>query len=349
MLDIAEKKIAVAMSGGVDSTVAAALLQQKGYSVCGLYMDLGLPGLEKQVARVQGIAGRLGLNVEVVDLSQPFAEHVLSYFQKSYFAGKTPNPCVVCNPMIKFGRLLSEVQKRGMQTLATGHYVRNERSGSLWLLKRGKDSRKDQSYFLCRLRQQQLEHLLFPLGELSKDRVYELAAELGFHDFGGQESQDICFMQGKSISDYFSVEKGAEAHSVAGEIVTSGGKVLGEHHGICNYTVGQRRGLGIPDSTPYYVTGINPENNQVVVGKEADLWKKDLFVAEMNWLAGKEPELPRVYTVKVRHRHDGAPALVTQSGNGIAVAFETPQRAITPGQFAVIYDEDIVVGGGEIS
>ncbi|MBC8316755.1 MAG: tRNA 2-thiouridine(34) synthase MnmA [Desulfobulbaceae bacterium] len=347
MTDHSEKKIAVAMSGGVDSTVTAALLQKQGYTVCGLYMNLGLPGLEKQVAKVKEIAVRLGIDFEVVDLSQAFAGEVLHYFRKSYFSGRTPNPCVVCNPRIKFGRLLNEVHKRDIDVLATGHYVRNEWNGSMWQLKKGKDSRKDQSYFLCRLSQEQLKYLVFPLGGWRKDRVYQTAVALGFHDFGGQESQDICFIQGKSISEYFSVDD--DALPKAGEIVTSEGKVLGSHQGICSYTVGQRRGLGIPDSTPYYVVGLNQEKNQVVVGKEEDLWEKRLLVSDMNWLGGSAPRLPCVYTVKIRYRHDGAPALVSQTDNGIEVVFETPQRAITPGQFAVLYDEDAVVGGGEIS
>lgn len=348
MTDLAGEKIAVAMSGGVDSTVTAALLQRQGYTVCGLYMNLGLPGLEKQVARVREIAARLDVNVEVVDLSQSFAEEVLRYFRRSYFSGRTPNPCVICNPQIKFGRLLAEVQKRDIEVLATGHYVRNEWNGSLWQLKKGQDSRKDQSYFLCRLGQEQLRHLVFPLGEWSKDRVYEVASDLGFHDFGGQESQDICFLQGKSIREYFSSEEGFEAQPKAGEIVTAEGKVLGSHQGIYTYTVGQRRGLGIPDRTPYYIIGLNPEKNQVVVGKEADLWEKHLLISDMNWLADKTPTLPQVYTVKIRYRHDGAPALVSQTEKGIVVTFDTAQRAITPGQFAVLYDKDVVVGGGEI-
>ena len=348
MIDRAKKNIAVAMSGGVDSTVTAALLQQQGYLVRGFYMDLGLPGLKKQVARVWERAAQLGVEVEVVDLAQPFFEEVLNYFHNTYCAGRTPNPCVLCNPQIKFGKLLAEVQKRNISVMATGHYVRNEWNGSLWQLKKGKDSKKDQSYFLCRLGQEQLRHIVFPLGEWTKERVYTIAGELGFQDFGGEESQDICFMEGMTIRDYFTSEGKREQQPPEGEIVTAAGDVVGRHQGIYGYTVGQRRGLGIPDKTPYYVIGLNPDSNQVVVGKEADLWSDRLFIQDVNWVSGEPPELPHKYTVKIRYRHDGAPAEVSMTEERIRVVFDSPQRAITPGQFAVLYDGDVVIGGGAI-
>lgn len=348
MIDLTEKNIGVAMSGGVDSTVTAAVLQQQGYVVRGFYMDLGLPGVEKHVTRVKEIADQLSVEIEIIDLARPFFEEVLHYFRNAYFAGRTPNPCVRCNPQIKFGRLLTEIQKRKFPVMATGHYARNVWNGSLWQLKKGKDRKKDQSYFLCRLRQEQLRHITFPLGELSKVRVYEMAAELGFHDFRGKESQDICFLQGMSIRDYFSSE-GIDSNTPAcGEIVTVSGDVVGRHQGIYGYTVGQRRGLGIPDKTPYYVIGLDPDRNQVVVGKEADLWSDRLFIQDMNWLSGRPHELLHRYTVKIRYRHDGAPAKVTMTQDGVWVVFDSPQRAITPGQFAVLYDGDVVVGGGAI-
>jgi tRNA-specific 2-thiouridylase len=348
MPDLPETNIAVAMSGGVDSTVTAALLQQQGYKVLGFHMDLGLPGLKKQVARVREITSRLDIPLEVIDLSQDFQRDVLTYFRKAYFSGKTPNPCVVCNPAIKFGKLFEAIQKYEMAGMATGHYVRNEKVGTKWQLKKGKDTKKDQSYFLCRVRQEQLPHLIFPLGDLSKEQVYSLAVNLGFHDFEGQESQDICFLQGMNVKQYFSQNLELEPPS-KGEIVTLSGEMVGRHQGIFGYTIGQRRGLGIPDSTPFYVVGIQAEKNQVIVGKEEDLWGKHLKINNINWTLGEPPSLPCTYTVKIRYRHEGARAYVAQENDRIQVSFEEPQRAITPGQFAVLYDEDNVVGGGEIA
>lgn len=348
MPDLPEKKIAVAMSGGVDSTVTAALLQQQGYNVLGFHMNLGLPANAKQVARVQEICSQLQIPLEVIDLSQPFQRDVLTYFREAYFSGKTPNPCVMCNPSIKFGKLLDAVQKRGIAEMATGHYVRNGRDGNKWQLKKGKDAKKDQSYFLCRVTQEQLRHLIFPLGRWSKEDVYSFAVDLGFYDFGGQESQDICFLQGETIGQYFNA-LGTDGRAEAGDIVTISGEVVGRHQGIYRYTVGQRRGLGIPDSTPFYVVGLNSQRNQVVVGKEEDLWERHLEIRNVNWTLGMPPVLPHTYTVKIRYRHKGEKASVAQGNNRIEVSFKEPQRAITPGQFAVLYEGDNVVGGGEIA
>ncbi len=340
-------RIAVAMSGGVDSTVTARLLAREGHEVCGLFMALAQPDLEAQVAKVEEVAGRLGVELQVVDLSQAFQRHVLDYFVASYFQGHTPNPCVVCNPMVKCGKLLAEAEKLGCEALATGHYVRLHKSASGYQLLKGRDSAKDQSYFLCGLSQQQLARLRFPLGELRKEEVYKLAEEFGFTDFRGQESQDVCFLKECSVQDFLA-DYSPEAPR-PGDIVDRQGRILGRHQGIHRYTIGQRRGLGIPAPQPLYVVGLDAENHRVIVGSDQDLWGKSLTVSHFNWLAGQEPSLPKRYTVKIRYRHQGAEARLEKIEGGYQLFFTEPQRAITPGQFAVLYDGEELVGGGEIA
>ncbi|MEN8258913.1 MAG: tRNA 2-thiouridine(34) synthase MnmA [Thermodesulfobacteriota bacterium] len=339
-------RIAVAMSGGVDSTVTARLLAREGHEVCGLFMALAQPDLDQQVARVEEVADRLGVELKVVDLSQEFQRHVLDYFARSYFQGRTPNPCVVCNPMVKCGQLLAAAEKLGCEALATGHYVRIQKSASAYQLLKGKDAGKDQSYFLCGLQQEQLARLRFPLGELHKEEVYGLAEEFGFTDFRGQESQDVCFLKECSVQDFLA-DYGPETPR-PGEIVDRQGTILGQHQGIHRYTIGQRRGLGIPAPQPLYVVGLDAKKNLVIVGSDQDLWGKSLTVSQFNWLAAKEPALPKVFTVKIRYRHQGAEAWLEKSDAGYRLFFSEPQRAITPGQFAVLYDGEELVGGGEI-
>ncbi len=339
-------KIAVAMSGGVDSTVTARLLAQKGHEVCGLFMALAQPDLGEQVAKVQEVADRLQVQLKMVELSQEFQRHVLDYFAHSYFQGRTPNPCVVCNPMVKCGQLIAEAEKLGCKALATGHYVRIQETASGYQLLKGKDASKDQSYFLCGLQQKQLARLRFPLGELHKEEVYGLAEEFGFTDFRGQESQDVCFLKECSVQDFLA-NYGPQTPP-PGEIVDRQGSILGQHQGIHRYTIGQRRGLGIPASEPLYVVGLDAKSNQVIVGTDQDLWAKSLTVSSFNWLTGKEPSLPGVFNVKIRYRHQGAEARLEKNDDGYHLFFIEPQRAITPGQFAVLYDGEVVVGGGEI-
>jgi len=336
----------VAMSGGVDSSVTAALLKQKGFTVSGVFMLLAQQDAEEQAAGVKGIADFLEIPFSTLDLTADFKVEVLDYFTNSYLQGRTPNPCVVCNRRIKFGKLLEYALARGMDYLATGHYARTiTGADGVTRLLRGADPRKDQSYFLCGLSQQQLSKVLFPLAGISKPEVYKLAAELGLAGRHGSESQDICFMAGRSLKDYF-----AERLPVAqkGDFITQTGEIKGRHRGIHHYTVGQRRGLGLPDATPFYVTGLDADSNQVIIGKEQDLWHSKLKVTAINWLTGQVPALPAEFMVKIRYRHNGAPAIISREDNGLLIEFKEPQRAITPGQFAALYLGDEVVGGGEI-
>jgi len=340
--------VGVAMSGGVDSSVTARLLKNMGHDVHGFFMALAQPDLEQQVDRVKKVAGHVKIPLTVVDLADEFKETVLDYFTQSYFRGKTPNPCIICNPRIKFGRLLQEILAAGCERMATGHYARivQNTNGSVHLLK-GLDPQKDQSYFLHRLTQQQLGRIFMPLGEYTKKNVYKMAAELGISQVHGAESQDVCFLKGQDLNSFMS--RFSPKGKGEGLIVTLDGKEVGLHNGIHCFTVGQRKGLSIPDATPYYVVSLDPEKNEVVVGKKQDLWKKQLQVKEVNWIAGKEPELDRDFLTKIRYRHAGAAARVGLPDKKIyPVRFHEPQLAVTPGQFAVFYEGDEVMGGGEI-
>ncbi len=339
------KTIMVAMSGGVDSSVTAALLLNRGFSVVGVFMLLAQADGEAQADRARRIADCLGIPLEVVDLAAEFKRQVLDYFSASYQSGKTPNPCVVCNRTIKFGLLRDFGRGLGISAMATGHYARTRQGadGRVRLLT-GLDPKKDQSYFLCGLGQEHLAGLTFPLGETTKEEVYQVAAGLGLSGLHSAESQDICFLQGRDLADFF---EGLPFRP--GDFVTNAGEHKGQHQGIHLYTVGQRRGLGVPDATPYYVIGLDPLCNRIIIGKEADLWQDELTVSEMHWTLGEEPALPQTFMVKIRYRHPAAQALVSQgSRGGYTIKFTAPQRAITPGQFAVLYQHDEVIGGGAI-
>lgn len=341
--------ITVAMSGGVDSTVTAALLKQQGHAVAGVFLALAQSDLDRQIDRVSRIAARLAIPFSVLDLRLEFEQEVLAYFVESYFAGLTPNPCIVCNRTIKFGSLLQKVLASGSQGLATGHYVRfgKDESGLVRLFC-GRDSKKDQSYFLCRLRQDQLARLCFPLGSYTKEEVYKLAEDFGFTEFRErQESQDICFLSKGSVGDFLAAQQ--RTPPASGAIVTLDGRHVGRHGGVHGFTVGQRRGLGIPDATPYYVVGLKPAENRVVVGKENDLWQQRLLIRDISWLSGQQPDLAQAFAVKIRYRHAPAIAKVRIAGDGLLeVVFDEPQRAITPGQFAAVYQGEELLGGGEI-
>lgn len=331
------------MSGGVDSTVSAAMLQED-HVVHGFFMDLGLPDREKHISRVQKVAQTLGIELHVIDLADNFQKNVVDYFCRSYASGITPNPCVICNPTIKCGHLLQAVRERGIEKIATGHYARIKQSPQGRHLFKGIDPQKDQSYFLCGLTQEQLGHITFPLGELTKTKVYEMARELGFRHSPGTESQDICFLANQRVGDFLK----KRLKSSAGPIVTAAGETLGLHKGIFHYTIGQRKGLGICDATPYYVIGISAEKNQVIVGKESNLWQNTMLVRPLNWIRGSIPEKSVRMQVKIRYRHRAAQARVARCGELLEALFDEPQRAVTPGQFAVFYEGDEVLGGGEI-
>jgi len=339
------KKIAVAMSGGVDSTTCAALLKEQGYEVVGLFMDLGGEDSAVLAGRVRELGERIGVAVEVVDLAVPFRRLVKDYFRQSYLAGLTPNPCVVCNRQIKFGLLLDHARSLGAEHLATGHYVRLALEEGGVRLEKGHDPAKDQSYFLCRLRRSALASILFPLGGYRKEEVYKMAGERGLFFKKSGESQDVCFLAGARLADYLTSE-GSGARP--GKIVDGEGRVLGSHQGVHLYTIGQRRGLGVPAPHPLFVTGIEPAENLVKVGEDGELWRQRCRVGSLNWLTPSPPESGGEVEVKIRHRHRPAPARLIFDDQGGEVVFSVPQRAVTPGQFAAFYRGDELLGGAEI-
>jgi tRNA-specific 2-thiouridylase len=368
----AQRTIAVAMSGGVDSSAVAALLRSEGHNVIGLTLQLWnqrrLAGHEGMPEAVHGrccslddvydarrVAETIGIPYYVVNQENRFEQDVVRPFVAEYLSGRTPIPCSLCNNHLKFDQLLITAQQIGADALATGHYARvafDEVSGR-WLLKRPADTAKDQTYFLFGLTQDQLSRTLFPLGEMTKPEVREMARRQGLALAEKRDSQEICFVPGgdyKTFIDAYLGEQGESLPDTAGELVTTDGQVVGEHGGIHNFTVGQRKGLGVATGSPLYVIQIKGDVRQVVVGKQEDLYSRTLRVHRTNLISVENLTEPMNVTVKIRHRHEGAPAVIRKSGDDeITATFDQPQRAITPGQAAVFYAGDVVVGGGWIA
>lgn len=347
---------AIALSGGIDSATAAYLLTRQGRNVIGIHFITGYetasPGKKQTKAearrKLSSIADRIGIDIRIIDCSAPFKKKVVDYFIQTYGAGRTPNPCMVCNASIKFGHILSAASKLGASRLATGHYARLTRDQyrSIHLLK-GVDAQKDQSYFLARLTRSQLSRADFPLGQMTKSEVARLAQENGIIPAVNRESQDICFIRGKSYSAFLAEQD--EFDNVPGPIEDIDGKIIGEHNGLYRYTIGQRRGIGLPASEPYYVVRIDPRQNRLVVGFKKAL-KADRFkVEEINWISDEPHSSINVLT-RVRYRHKAAASTLFPVDRKTAVVqFNTQQSAITPGQGAVFYRDDEVLGGGWIT
>jgi tRNA-specific 2-thiouridylase len=336
----------MALSGGVDSAVAAALLLRQDRNLQGVHLRLSptVPPPE----HLEVLAHRLGMPLTVIDLEREFAQEVLDYFVSEYTRGRTPNPCVRCNAAIKFGRLWEYLQAAGVTHLATGHYARLELAddGAMGLF-RGVDRRKDQSYFLSRLPRTLLPHLLFPLGSWTKAEVRRFYRELGLPAREKErESMELCFIPDGDYQEFLRARQGIAGPP--GEFVDPAGRVLGRHRGLECYTVGQRRGLGLPAREPYYVIEIQPELNRVVLGYRADLFSPGLVASRLNWLI--EPPAGDLEAVAViRYRHPGVRARISPLATGeVQVIFETPQSAVAPGQAVAVYDGDRVLGGGWI-
>ena len=364
--------IAVAMSGGVDSSTVAAILRADGHNVIGLTMQLWnqrrLAGREGMPESVQGrccslddvydarrVAQQIGIPYYVVNHEERFERDVIRPFVEEYVSGRTPIPCSLCNNHLKFDQLLVVAQQIGAERVATGHYARVafDDARGRWLLKRPADSSKDQTYFLFGLTQEQLSRTIFPLGGMTKPEVRKLARQHGLALAEKPDSQEICFVPGgdyKRFIDAYLAEQGEALPDTSGDLVTTNGEVIGEHGGVHNFTVGQRKGLGVATGSPLYVIQISGANKQVIVGGEENLYSRTLRARRVNLIAVDDLREPLRVTVKIRHRHEPAAATIERTGDdGILATFDEPQRAITPGQAAVFYDGDTVVGGGWIA
>ena len=394
-----KQRIVIGMSGGVDSSAAAALLIDQGWDVIGITLKLWPQDCVNRaedkccgpqaVTDARSVAHKLNIPFYLVDEAEDFQKVVINYFAEEYKAGRTPNPCVMCNERLKFGNLINRAKQLGADHIATGHYARVEfcpdaatsyvspgqpnpsQEGNLvegasgpapllggvgggfakpagrYLLKRGRDMRKDQSYFLFSLRQEQLSRVVFPLGELTKSDTREVARECTLKTADKEESMEICFVPDKDYGKFLQQANLVQKHH--GEIVDLHGHVLGHHDGIEFYTIGQRKGLGLTSPKPLYVVELDAAKNRVVVGDDTALDRGELKVERCNWIPFEEPPASIEVVAKIRYNHPGTPATVTPLPNGAAkVKLHTPQRAITPGQACVFYQDDLVVGGGWI-
>ncbi len=346
-MSVDQKSVLLCLSGGVDSSVCALILKEQGYKVEAIYFVLTDIDLSKdKLNTIKRIANTLNISLTVLDIREQFQKRVIKYFIDSYKSGLTPNPCVICNPYIKFKYSILEAQKRGIPFVATGHYARIKRQKDEVKLFKATYPEKDQSYFLALLPKDYLSKIILPLGEFSKEEVVNIAKTKGLSSIVFPESQEVCFLKG----DYrnFLLER-CPFLLKRGEIIDINGRYLGTHLGLFRYTIGQRRGLGIPDKTPYYVVRLDIRNNRLIVGKSKDLFSKTFIVDKLNWLDKRTAFNNKFLDIKIRFRHKGAKATIKEiDDRKIYVEFKEPQRAITPGQFAVFYLDDQVLGGGRI-
>lgn len=351
------KRALIAMSGGVDSSLAVLLMKEKGYECIGCTMKLYEnedAGIEKtktccsldDVEDARNVACLLDMPFYVFNFTERFRTQVIDRFVQSYEEGRTPNPCIDCNRYMKFDKLYERAKLMGCEYIVTGHYARIEKEDGKFFLKKALDETKDQTYVLYTLTQDQLAHTMFPLGNLTKRTVRNIAEKNGFINANKPDSQDICFVPD---GDYASViEKYTGRICMPGNFVDTEGNIMGRHKGIIHYTLGQRKGLGIAVGKPVYVCEIRPQTREVVLGNPEDLMSRDVYVSDFNWISGNAPGGRIRCTAKVRYRQSEQPAVLSVEGDIVHIVFDQPQRAITPGQAAVVYDGDVVLGGGTI-
>src|SRR5690554_46128 len=349
-------RVIVAMSGGVDSSAAAALLLEAGYEVVGVTLRIWEPPQSKEtkedipgVNDARRVAEKLGIPFYVVDFREIFTREVVKYFTDSYLQGMTPNPCVVCNNRVKFTALARQARSLQADYIATGHYARRgyDSTTERFTLRQGKDRQKDQSYVLFGLSQQQLAKSIFPLGEYTKKEVRAITRAQKIPTAGKPESQEICFIPDNDYGCF--LQKHRPEAMQPGDIVDTGGRVLGRHKGVAFYTIGQRKGLGIGGGTPYYVVALRPEEQLVVVGKDEEVFRRECRVTGINWVSISPPRSLFTAEVKIRYSARAATAVIEPEGDGAWLRFFRPQRAVTPGQAAVFYRKDLVLGGGFIT
>jgi tRNA-specific 2-thiouridylase len=347
---------AVAISGGVDSLMAAYLLKEMGHQIIAIHFVTGFeddsaftrePGADSKPKALK-IGEQLGIPVEIVDIRTEFKEKIVDYFCRTYQSGRTPNPCMRCNPSIKFGTIFALAQKFGAQQLATGHYARIKRDarGHHHLFK-GRDLKKDQSYFLARLTRQQLANACFPLGEMKKSEVKQMASQKGLAPVTKGESQDVCFIKNEGYAEFLAKHAGLAPQP--GLIENTNGQIIGEHQGLHLFTIGQRRGINCPAAKPYYVVRLDAPRNRLIVGDKDDLWSSECRVTDINWI-GEKPHVPVEILTRVRYRSKEVPGTLEPiDGRTANVRFKAPQSAVTPGQGAVFYRGDEILGGGWIA
>ncbi len=337
----------IAISGGIDSTVSALLLKEQGHDLQGFFMNLPLENEAAEIQKIQKIAASIDIPLKIINVKEQFNDFIINYFIKEYQQGRTPNPCIACNHTIKFGLLQKIMFAHGMDYMATGHYARIEDISTTGkYIKRGVDPVKDQSYFLCRLNADQIERVIFPLGSWIKDDVRAMAKTYGLINLSQPESQDVCFLK-TGLKSFFNSR---EIPEKKGNICTVNGQTLGWHHGIFNYTIGQRRGLGLPDTTPWYVIALDPGKNRVIVGKYQELFRQSITVNDLIWSSRLPAALPWYGQVQFRSRQKPVQAILNPGNNDKWVIHcDSPQRAVTPGQFAVFYDNNLIVASAVIT
>lgn len=355
-----KERVVVGMSGGVDSSATAALLQEQGYDVIGITLKLWPQDCVNRaedkccgpqaVMDARSVCHKLGIPYYLIDEAADFHKMVIEYFAAEYKAGRTPNPCVMCNQHLKFGNFIRKARQLGAEKIATGHFARVEKDGATgrMLMKRGRDLRKDQSYFLFSLQQEQLARVIWPLGDKTKSDTREVARHCNLKTADKEESMEICFVPDRDYGRFLRDSKLVE--NQPGDMVDVQGNVLGQHEGVAFYTIGQRKGLGIATGKPMYVIELDPETNRVIVGDDSLLEQDEFVIDRCNWIPWETPPERFEATAKIRYNHPGAAATVTPlEGRRAHVKMHAMQRAVTPGQATVFYQDELVVGGGWIT